>query len=113
MTETKEDAEPYAEDSVLKEVFGNHAEPKILAALLSEPDQDLNVTQISELAGVSRKTVYQHLDRFVDLGLVEQPREVAGSKMYVIDTEDEAAEKLAEFEWEMIDRVAELRDEHA
>jgi DNA-binding transcriptional ArsR family regulator len=100
----------YVEDSVLTALFGNHAEPKILAALLSEPDQDLNVTQISELAGVSRKTVYQHLDRFVDLGLVEQPREVAGSKMYVIDTEDDAAEKLAEFEWEMIDRVAEVRE---
>jgi len=30
--------------------------------------------------------------------------------MYVVDTEDEAAETLAAFEWEMIDRVAELRD---
>jgi len=108
--EAKKDAEAYAEGSVLTAVFGNHAEPKILAALLSEPDQDLNVTQIAELAGVSRKTVYEHLDRFVELGLVEQTREVAGSKMYVIDTEDEAAEKLAEFEWEIIDRVAELRE---
>jgi len=74
----EQEQEPYAEDTVLTQVFGNHAEPKILAALLSEPDQDLNVTQIAELAGVSRKTVYEHLDRFVELGLVEQTREVAG-----------------------------------
>jgi len=108
--ETKGDTEPYAEDTVLTQVFGSHAEAKILAALLSEPDQDLSVTQIAELAGVSRKTVYEHLDRFVELGLVEQTREVAGSKMYVIDTDDEAAETLAAFEWVMIDRVAELHD---
>ncbi|MFP4174786.1 MAG: hypothetical protein ACLFSW_03290 [Halobacteriales archaeon] len=56
------------------------------------------------------EAVYEHLDRFVDLGLVEQTREVAGSKMYVIDTEDDDAEKLAELEWTMIDRVAELQE---
>lgn len=30
--------------------------------------------------------------------------------MYVIDTQDDAAEKLAEFGWEIIDRVAELKN---
>ncbi|MDZ7688582.1 MAG: hypothetical protein U5J64_07660 [Halobacteriales archaeon] len=33
----QKETEPYAEDTVLTTVFGNHAEPKILAALLSEP----------------------------------------------------------------------------
>lgn len=30
--------------------------------------------------------------------------------MYVIDTQDDAAEKLAEFGWVIIDRVAELKN---
>ncbi|MDZ7688583.1 MAG: hypothetical protein U5J64_07665 [Halobacteriales archaeon] len=59
---------------------------------------------------MSRKTVYEHLNRFVELGLVEQTREVSGSKMYVIDTDDDDAKTLAAFEWEMIDRVADLRE---
>ncbi len=105
--ETEVEGEAYAEDTALTKLFGGHAKSRIIAAVLSEADQDLNVTQIAELAGVTRKTVYEHIDDLVALGVIEHTRDVAGSKMYQVDRDDDIAEKIAELEWQLIDRVDE------
>lgn len=105
--ETQESGEAYAEGTVLTKLFGGHARTKITAAALSEPDQDLNVTELAELSGVTRKTVYEHIDEIVALGVLEETREVAGSKMYQVNRENDIAEKVAELEWKLIDAVDE------
>ncbi|MFB6283603.1 MAG: winged helix-turn-helix domain-containing protein [Halobacteria archaeon] len=102
-----DDHEAYTDNTPLTKIFGNHAEVKIISAFLSEPDTENNVTRIAELAGVARKTVYDHIDSYIEYGIVTQTREVAGSKMYKLNTENAAVESLARFEWEMIDLVSE------
>lgn len=98
----------FAEGSVLTRIFGDHPKTKILAALLSEPDHDLNKSQIADEAGVSRKTVYNHIQELVDLGFVEETRMTGGNQMYQINQDDELTQDLAEFEWNLIDRVADV-----
>lgn len=63
--------EPYAEDTPLTWVFGDHPEAKLVAALLSEPDHQFSITDWSTVAGLSRGPVYNHRDRLVDHGIVE------------------------------------------
>lgn len=107
MSLRKAEEETYAEGTVLTKLFGDAAKTKLLAALLSESDVDTNVTDLADLAGLHRTTVYDHIDDFVELGVVEQTRTVGGSPMYRIDRDSDIAEGVAQLEWDLLDAVSE------
>lgn len=90
--------ESYADDTPLTHVFGDSARVKILAAMLSEQDRDLNVTDIANMAGVARSTVYGHLEELQELHLVVETREVGGSPMYQINNDNGIVERAQEIE---------------
>lgn len=102
-TDDTTESEVYAEGTALTELFGDGPKVKILATFLADPDFDHNVTDIARLSGVTRKTVYNHLDDLLELGVVEKTRETGGSPRYKIDKENEAAKLLGQLEWELID----------
>lgn len=104
---TADGDEVYAEGTPLTQLLGDGPKVRILAALLGDPDFDHSITEIADLAGVSRNTVYRHLDDLRDLGVVVKTRETGGSKRYQIDKDDPVARKLADLEWELIDVVFE------
>lgn len=93
---TQEDA--YADDTPLTHVFGDNARIKILTAMLSERDRDLNVTDIADMAGVARSTVYDHLDELQELHLVVKTREVSGAPMYQINNDNPIIKRIREVE---------------
>jgi len=102
-----EENETYAEGTALTRVFGETAKVKIIAALLSESDVDLNATDLADLAGVHRTTLYDHLEDLQELGIVEQTRKVGGSPMYRINRDSAVAEDIAQLEWDLLDVIAE------
>ncbi|MEZ3116443.1 ArsR/SmtB family transcription factor [Halobaculum sp. MBLA0147] len=97
--------ENYAERAALTTLFGNGPRVKILAVLLAQ-GRDANATTIADVGGMSRSSVYRHIDTLIDLGVVEQTREVSGSPLYQIDRESPVAERLAQLEYELVDVVA-------
>jgi len=99
--------ESAVEDTVLTDVLGSRAKVKILTALLSENDRDLNATEIARLAGVDRSTFYEHLDDLLDYEMIEETRRVGNSQMYAINRDNSAAEDLAQMEWDLLDYVDE------
>jgi len=105
--EAKDDTETYAEGTALTRLFGGSAKTKLIAALLSESDVDLNVTDLADLAGVHRSTVYEHINDLEELGVVEQTRKVGGSPMYRINKDSEVAEDIAQIRWDLLDVIAE------
>ncbi|WP_313693331.1 winged helix-turn-helix domain-containing protein [Halorarum halobium] len=108
MVQTETSDEAYAEDTPLTYLFGTPARTKIVGALVSETDHDLNTSDIARLAGVARSTVYDHLDELEALGLVEETRTVGGSPMYQLDTDDELVEHIARIEGLVLKRLLEL-----
>jgi len=90
--------EAYAQDTPLPQAFGDTARIKIIAAMLSEQDQDINVTEIARLAGVARSTVYDHLDDLEEFNLIVQTRDVGGNPMYEINTDSPIVERVEEIE---------------
>lgn len=105
MTETDQlqgtESESYAEDTPLTWVFGNHPEPKLIAAYLSERNRDLNVTTVARIAGLSRSAVYNHLDELTEFGIVMETREMGG-QLYQINKENEYAKILYEIEDQLL-----------
>jgi len=101
--ESNEGDEAYAEGTALTKLLGDGPKVKILSDFLADPDWDHNITEIAEMAGVSRNTVYRHIDDLTKLGVVKKTRERGGSTQYQINKDNTAAKKLAELEWELID----------
>lgn len=99
------DGENYAENAALATLFGDGPRVKILAVLLQQ-GRDTNVSTIADIGGMSRSSVYRHIDDLISLGVVEQTREIGGSPLYQINKDNTVATKLAELEWELVDVVA-------
>jgi len=104
MPEQREE-EALGEETVLNELFGDHPKTRMMVVFLSEKRTDINISELARLAGIDRSTVYAHLDDLLELGVVEKTREVGGSKMYRINRENEAAEKIAELEWALVEEA--------
>lgn len=101
-TENAGDEGSFAEQAALTTLLGDHPRVKILAALLSE-GRDINVSEIADLAGISRSTVYDHIEVLQEFDVVRLTRKVGGSPLYEINRDSDLAELLAKMEWELLD----------
>jgi DNA-binding transcriptional ArsR family regulator len=101
-TDQTENGAPYAEQTALTDLFGDHPKTKILAVLTAE-SRDINITRLAELAGSSRSTIYDHIEDLQELGVVEQTRKVGGSPLYQINKDSDVAKKLAQLEWDLVE----------
>ena len=103
MTEDKNDDNgAFADQSAFTELVGTHPKAKILAVLLSE-GQDITITHIAERGGMSRSTVYNHIDDLLNLNVIKQTRVVNGSRLYQMNRKSAVAKKMAQMEWELLD----------
>lgn len=92
------DEPAYADDAPLIHVFGDSARIRILSAMLSDREHDLNVTDIANMAGVARSTVYDHLDELQESHLIIKAREVGGGSMYQINNNSPIVKRIDEIE---------------
>jgi DNA-binding transcriptional ArsR family regulator len=80
--------EPYAEDTPLTWIFGNHPEVKMVAALIGEGNNFLNKADFERLAGVSRPDVYDHLGSLVKNGIASETEYVGQTNMQLYQLSD-------------------------
>lgn len=90
--------DPYAKDTPLTWIFSNNSRVRIIAALLSEADRDLNISDIARVAGISRSAVYDNIEPLEEHGIINQTREIGDSTMYEINTDSEIVALIAEIE---------------
>lgn len=94
MSQTTTRNETFADGTPLVWLMGLPARARMLSVFVDERSRDLTVSEIAEQAGIARSTVYDHLDDFVDLGIVENTRKTGVSERYQLNMENEVAEKL-------------------
>ena len=104
-------AESFADGTPLVELFGKPARTKLLSVFVDEREQDLNVSELARQAGIARSTVYDHLDRLVQLGVIEDTRETGPGTRYQLSDESEIAQKLYELDGLVLRRLLELDDQ--
>lgn len=95
--------EPYAENTPLTWIFGDHSKVRIIAAFLSEKDRDINVSDVARLAGIARSTVYEHLEDLVDHGIITPTRKISGSQLYQLNTDSDIVKMIAQIEADLLD----------
>ena len=104
----RENDESYPENAPLVHVFGASGKVKIISALLSERDRDLNVSDIADIGDVARSTVYENIDDLCEMGVVVKTREVGGGPMYQINSENEMVDHISEVRDLALERLLEL-----
>lgn len=93
--------------ALLTQLLGDSAKVKIIAAMLSEDFHDLSVTQIANVAGVHRTTVYEHLEDLEELDVIVNTRTTGGSPMYQINQDSRVAKQLKNLELALLDEFGE------
>lgn len=102
--------DPYAEDTPLTWIFGNHSKVRIIAALLSEADRDLNITNIARIAGISRSAVYDNIEDLLEWNIVENTRPMGSSQLYKINQDNKTVRLIAQIEEQLLDDFYDQRD---
>lgn len=97
--------EAYADGTPLVDLLGNSARVKILSTVIGKRERELNVTEIADFAGVTRKSVYEHIDELVELGAVAELDARGGRRFTAAD--NEIAKKLWELDGVVLKRQLE------
>lgn len=107
LRDTDLETEAYADGAPLMALFGTPAKTKILSVFVAERGRDLSKSDIARLAGISRSTVYEHLDDLRHLGVVEKSRTMQDgySERFQLDGDSEIARTLYELEGLTLDRL--------
>lgn len=103
--------EAYADGTPLVELFGDGARARMLSVFVDERTRDLSISEIARQAGVARSTVYDHLDDFVELGVVEFTRETGPSKRYQLNADSEIADFLYKLDGTVLTKLLANRDD--
>lgn len=106
---TEETGEVYASGTPIPTLFGESARTKILSALYSHPDKEHehNISQIARRAGVTRGTVYSHLDELIELGIVIDADSPGETTRYQLNLDNVVVHKIGQLEQEQARRAAE------
>ncbi|MDZ7689471.1 MAG: helix-turn-helix domain-containing protein [Halobacteriales archaeon] len=96
--------ETLVENTALEKLLGESAHAKVLSVLIMRCETDHSVSDIAEMAGVDRSTIYRYdiLEDLREVGAVEKTREVGNSPMYKLDTDTAVGEHLAGLSVELI-----------
>lgn len=96
------ESEAYADNAVLMELFGDTPKVRIVVALLSEPQPgyDYNISELAELAGVSRNTVYRHLPDLAEINVVQKTR-TSGTDRYELNRDHPVIESIEKLQWDL------------
>lgn len=97
--------ESFAEGTPLVELFGKPARTKLVSVFVDERQNDLTVSELARQAGIARSTVYDHLEKLLELGIVKETRETGPSTRYQLDNDDEIGTLLYKLDGLVLQRL--------
>lgn len=108
--ETGTESKAYAEEAPLMALFGTPARTKLISVFVAERGRDLSKSELARQAGISRSTVYDHLDALDELGVIEHVRDTQDghSARYALDESTDVGELLYKLEGVTLRRLLEL-----
>ena len=95
-------------------VFNDSVPARMMDAFLDNWGLDLTKTDIAEIAGVSRDSIYRILPIWEKLGIVKETRKIGATTLYTLNKDNEAVKALKTFDWKLteyiIDKEIELEE---
>lgn len=97
MASTKPQENAFADGHPYMDLFGSPGRTKILAAFVSERGREITVSYAATLAGVSRSTVYNHLDDLKDMSVIKEV-DRNGNSYYTLNEDNDLGHELYRLE---------------
>lgn len=88
------------------ERFGDTPRNRLLDFLGDHPASDYSITEMAEKAEISRPTIYRLLPELERTGLIVQTRTLGQSRLFKLNTEDEAVKGVLAADMEQSRRKA-------
>jgi predicted transcriptional regulator len=86
------------------EIFGeNCIRAKVFDLLLSHPNTEYTITDMSECAEIARPTLYKFIDKLVEYGIVTHTRRIGPGKLYKINMDSSITQALNSFQNQLAD----------
>lgn len=94
MATTAEEDGSYADDAPLMALFGAPARTKLLSVFVAEKGRELTISDLSRQAGISRTTVYEHIDELLELEVITETGSTndGHSTLYRLNDDSEIAD---------------------
>lgn len=99
------ETEAYADGTPLVELLGDTARVKLISVFVGKRSREFTIAELAENAGISRKSVYNHIDYLVALGVAEPVDESSGTRYRTADSP--VATKCYELDGVALQRLAE------
>ncbi|PSP50104.1 hypothetical protein BRC67_09965 [Halobacteriales archaeon QH_3_68_24] len=109
-TEERVDGEAYAEDTPIVDLFGDGARARLLSVFVGHRSREFSVSELARQAGVTRKTVYEHIEDFERWGIVRSA-DAAQGRRYAYAEDSEVAQRLYELDGLMLKQLLDADDE--
>lgn len=85
-TTQSSETEAYADGTPLVELLGETARVKLISVFVGKRSREFTISELAENAGISRKSVYNHVDALVEFGVAEQVDASGGTRYRTADT---------------------------
>lgn len=77
-------------------VFGDHPITRVLDFFIENKNNDYTKTEIAELAGISRPTVYKVLKKFKKRKMIRLSRKIGNAQLYALNQDNPVVKALLE-----------------
>lgn len=104
---TTTDIDPVGESNNFSLIFGDCARTRVMYVLFFFHERAVDKTTLAEEAGVSRPTVYEHLEPMLHMGIVEEEDD----GRVRVNKENELAKAIASVEWKFIEQLGDIEDD--
>lgn len=106
---TTVEGEAYADGLPLVEVFGDGARARLVAVFATKRDREFTVAELARQSGLARKSVYEHVDDLVELGVAEAVDRGSATRYRTADSE--VAQKCYELNGVALQRLLDVESE--
>ena len=86
---------------------------QIIEFLLENPVMDYSKTEIAELSGISRSTLYRRWDTLEELGILEKTRKYQNTQLYSLNTDSEIVNLLGRLQEDLVNVEQESQEKIA
>lgn len=112
MTDSEEpnDAQAFASDVPLTDVFGSHPKTRILATLLGEttdPVTHFTVNEIARISGADHETIEDHIVDLLAYGVVVETDDLEDQRTYTLNEERDVVEDLRRLHTDLFEAIPE------
>ena len=83
-------------DTIFTKAVGNTPKIKVLEFLIEGRELDYSISDIAEGAGIGRTTLFRVWNDFVELGIVENTRNIGNAKLYKLNLSNPFVRKFVD-----------------